>query len=232
MNLPLHIIFDLDHTLWDFDANARDTLSSLVADFRRHIGTELDFEDFFKSYQRINQGLWRLYRNNRVDVAHLRRTRFVETFGHFGIGEKDWMEDFSMQYLSTCPTKGKLMDRAIETLEYLAGNNYRLQIITNGFSETQVIKLRSSGLEKYFELMVTTDMAGAKKPDPRIFHYTLERLKIEIPEQVVYIGDSYEADVLGGIGAGLPVIFFNPDGKENPLRVKEIKQLSELMTIY
>lgn len=232
LKTPKHIIFDLDHTLWDFDANSRDTLADLVVDFESHIGLELDFNDFFRSYQRINLGLWKLYRNNQVDVAHLRRTRFVETFSHHGVSEGKWMADFSARYLETCPTKTKLMEGTIEMLDYLQAKQYALHIITNGFTETQSVKMDSSGLRKYFDLIVTTDMAGAKKPNPVIFHYALERLNETNPDNVVYIGDSYEADVLGGKGAGLPVIFYNPTGKENPLRVKEIKQLSELIELY
>ena len=232
MKPPQHIIFDLDHTLWDFDANARDTLVSLVADFRGYIGEELDFEAFFQVYQGINQELWKLYRTNQVDITHVRTTRFVEAFGRFGIPKADWMDDFGKQYVAICPTKGKVIAHAIETLDYLSAKNYRLQLITNGIKAPQLIKLNSSGLAKYFDLVVTSDLAGAKKPDPRIFQYTLDRLAIKQPDQVVYIGDNYEADVMGGLEAGIPVIFFNPHRNENPLQVPEIERLSDLMAIF
>ena len=73
-------------------------------------------------------------------------------------------------------------------------------------------------------------MAAAKKPDPAIFQYALEKASARA-EESVFIGDDYEADVIGALEAGFSVMYFNPSGKVNPLNVPEIRFLSEISSI-
>ena len=58
-----HLFFDLDHTLWDFEANSRLTLEELYRQFAlESIGVN-DFDRFHKNYLIHNDRLWDRYRN-------------------------------------------------------------------------------------------------------------------------------------------------------------------------
>lgn len=225
-----HIFFDLDHTLWDFQTNSRLTLSELFDRYRRHIGEEVDFEEFFFHYSHVNNNLWTLYREGKIGQSFLRSRRFPEAFEKLGIESNDWMEEFGQAYTVECPVKPHLIEEAEHILEELAPK-YRLHIITNGFDETQDIKLRSSGLKKYFDQVITSEMAAAKKPDPRIFQFALQQAQAE-PAECAYVGDDYVADVMGGMEFGIFTIFFNPDRKANPLRAPEVQKLSQLKRYF
>ena len=55
-----HLFFDLDHTLWDFEKNANETLHTLYErhDFAR-VGA-FSVDEFVRVYSDINQALWRM----------------------------------------------------------------------------------------------------------------------------------------------------------------------------
>lgn len=224
-----HIFFDLDHTIWDFETNSRNTIRDLVGLYTPQIGFELDFEAFYPVYWEINEEMWQHFRENRINSAFLRHYRFRQAFARFGIEEAPWIDKFGEDYMSTCPTKSDLMPNAKETLKILY-KEFPLHLITNGFNETQRAKLRHAKLTRYFKKVITSEMANAKKPDPVIFELAMREAKAT-PETSLYIGDHYETDVVGGKNAGMTVIFFNPDGKENPLHVPEIHDLSQLVKL-
>ena len=71
-----HLFFDLDHTLWDFEANATETLHQLFHDYdlARH-GT-FTLPQFTQRYNEVNHALWRLYQANKISQQQLREVRF------------------------------------------------------------------------------------------------------------------------------------------------------------
>ena len=225
-----HIFFDLDHTLWDFEANARKTINSLLNTYKDKIGRDLPFEHFYKVYSGINRRLWEQYRKNRIGKNTLRRLRFLRAFDRFGIAENDWMADFSDEYIDKCPRETQLIPHAREILGFLQ-QHYTLHILTNGFEETQSRKLEYAGIGQYFTHIITSQSAAAKKPDPKIFNFALNIAQITA-EEAVLIGDNYETDIIGGLQSGLKVIYFNPGNNPNPLDVPEVNDLLQLKNMF
>jgi YjjG family noncanonical pyrimidine nucleotidase len=223
---PQHIFFDLDHTLWDYETNSIATIHELLVEFAPQIGREMAFEEFYPIYFEHNHVLWSRYRHNEIDNLTLRYERWRMTFADFGIAEAGWMYDMSEAFLEQCPRKPGLMPNALFILD-LVREHYPLHLITNGFSHIQDLKLAHSGLRQYFDVIVTPDGVGEKKPHPKIFQEALAAADCT-PENALYIGDSYAEDVIGGHGAGMQVVYFNPKGKENPAGFPEIQDLMEL----
>jgi putative hydrolase of the HAD superfamily len=224
-----HIFFDLDHTIWDFETNSKNTLRDLVGLFTEQIGFELDFEEFYPVYHEINEEMWQHFRENRINSAFLRHFRFRQAFSRFGVPDAPWIDEFGHAYLTTCPTKSDLMPNAKETIRFLH-QHYPLHLITNGFNETQHAKLKHAKLSRFFKKVITSESANAKKPDPVIFNLAMTEANAT-PETSLYIGDHYETDVLGGINAGMTTVFFNPDGKPNPIQAPEIHDLKQLISL-
>jgi len=63
------------------------------------------------------------------------------------------------------------------------------------------------GFGSLVKSVVDSGLEGVEKPDPRIFHTLSERLGFP-PEDIIHVGDSYEADVLGALGVGMTPIWF------------------------
>jgi putative hydrolase of the HAD superfamily len=163
---------------------------------------------FQNAYNIHNEQLWELYRNGKIEKEVLRNLRFQLTLADFGIADTDLAEKIGNEYLAISPLKVSLFPNAFETLQYLQ-RKYILHLITNGFSEVQFIKLKASGLEKYFIEIITSEDAGVKKPDIRIFEYSLKKSGAKASESLM-IGDDYEVDVIGAKNAGIDQVLFDP----------------------
>ena len=70
-----HLFFDLDHTLWDFEANARATLEELHTSLKLEEKGVNDFELFYTNYLVHNERLWEQYRNGFIKQNELRGKR-------------------------------------------------------------------------------------------------------------------------------------------------------------
>jgi len=203
-----HIFFDLDRTLWDFDSSAAMAFSEI---FEKYNLIEKGIESvkkFQNTYNIHNEQLWDLYRNGKIEKEILRNLRFQLTLSEFGIVDEELSEMIGDDYLAISPLKVSLFPNAFETLQYLQ-NKYTLHLITNGFSEVQYIKLKASGLEKYFIEVITSEDAGVKKPDVRIFEYSLQKSGAKADESLM-IGDDPDVDILGAKNAGMDQVLFDP----------------------
>ncbi|MGH9371872.1 MAG: HAD family hydrolase, partial [Vicinamibacterales bacterium] len=91
----------------------------------------------------------------------------------------------------------------------------RVGIVSNNLLDEQQDKLRHCGLHALVDELVVSEEAGVSKPDPGIFEIALQRLGCPA-EEAVMVGDSWAADVIGAISAGIRPIWFNPMGKRAP----------------
>jgi putative hydrolase of the HAD superfamily len=225
-----HIFFDLDHTLWDFDKNAEETLNQLFHEYKLE-GLGLNSAAvFIETYTRNNHQLWADYHTGTISKQHLRETRFRKTFMDLGLSPVLIPTSFEDDYVRICPTKTNLLPGATETLNYLQ-EKYSLHIISNGFKESTEIKMAATNLNMYFKTIVISEVVGINKPDKAIFDYALQNAGA-LKNESLMVGDSLEADVRGAINFGIPAIYFNPDKKSKPADVdSEIAELRDLMSI-
>ncbi|HRA11403.1 MAG TPA: noncanonical pyrimidine nucleotidase, YjjG family, partial [Chitinophagaceae bacterium] len=70
-----HLFFDLDHTIWDFEANSRTTLVELYEEMKLKERGVDDFDLFHKNYLAHNERLWERYRKGFVKQEELRVKR-------------------------------------------------------------------------------------------------------------------------------------------------------------
>ena len=224
------ILFDLDHTLWDFEKNSEETLMELFDAFDVQQKGVTSFSYFFETFRRINRQLWDRYDRGLIGQDVIRSERFHQVFTETGIDDIKLSLDFSAHYLRELPKKKNLMANARETLDYLH-TRYPMAIVTNGFDEIQTTKLSSAGILDYFRNVITSQRAGNKKPSKKIFEFALEELG-HTTEGAVMIGDNLQTDIAGARGAGIDTIFFNPvkDSHQEDVTF-EIQSLQELRTL-
>jgi putative hydrolase of the HAD superfamily len=222
-----YVFFDLDRTLWDFESNSEATLKELFLEFGLIDKLGVSDDDFIYEYKRINEIFWNDYRNGVIKKEELRYARFEAALKFFGHADRTMASDIGELYISRSPKKTGLVDGTMDLLEYLKAK-YELHIITNGFEEVQHIKMKSSGLDSYFGHIITSESAGAKKPDPIIFHHAA-RLTGAKPENSIMIGDHFEADVVGALEVGWKAVLYEPNReKAEDSAFLHIHHLSEL----
>lgn len=227
-----HIFFDLDHTLWDFEANSREALSEIYEAFQLSAKGVGELDDYLERYRAINDECWGQYRIGNMPKEVLRTERFRRTLKVYGVEDQELVEKLASEYIRTSPFKTNLIDGTIEVLEYLKAKDYPLHILTNGFEEVQHIKMDRSGLKPYFENVITSEQVGVRKPDERAFLEAASIAQAE-KEHAAMIGDNLEVDVLGAKRVGIKEVFFNPykvDHNEDILH--EVHHLTELKNLF
>ena len=222
-----HVFFDLDHTLWDYEKNSTETLSDLVYKFE--INEQVSVEKFLKVYHSVNEKLWHKFNNGQVDKDHIHKYRFPQILRKLKVFVEHDPAEMSDYFISNCSIKSSLMPHALTALNYLK-DKYPMAIITNGFPEAQHPKMKSSGLDKYFDKVIISEIVGWRKPQPQIFYHALKEMNAKAASTVM-IGDNPKTDIRGAEEAGLNAIFYNPTGKRKSVTEWEIQSLEELVGI-
>jgi putative hydrolase of the HAD superfamily len=231
-----HLFFDLDHTLWDFEANSRQTLQELYDSLQLEQKGIHDFDLFHKNYLVHNDKLWERYRNGYIKVDELRWKRMWLTLLDFKVANEPLAREMGILFLDLLPTRKLLFPYTIEILDYLSAKGYQLHMITNGFEKTQHSKLQSAGLDKYFMEVITSEGSNSLKPKKEIFDYAFQKTGAA-PVESIMIGDTIDVDILGGMNAGIDQVHVNhltkePDSINGKLPTYTVYSLKELEDIF
>jgi putative hydrolase of the HAD superfamily len=226
-----HIFFDLDRTIWDFDAGAEDSFNRMFNKYDLKEKGVPSLVEFKARYDIHNDLLWSWYRKGEILKEVLNVKRFEMSLADFGIDDSGISSGMAEDYVIVNPDQAFLFPHAIESLEYLAPK-YPLHLITNGFQEVQEQKFNIARLDRFFKTVTTSEEAGIKKPEPEIFHFAMNKAGSTAMESII-IGDDLAVDVVGARNVGMDQVYFNPEGSMHKEKVTfEIRGLEELMEIF
>ncbi|MFK7951392.1 MAG: YjjG family noncanonical pyrimidine nucleotidase [Ekhidna sp.] len=223
-----HLFFDLDHTLWDYDRSAQETLLEIYENLDMK-AKGIREKKFVNTFYDVNEKLWHKYNHGLVDREHIKNDRFKDILKKVGI-DIAYSQEASEYFISNCSTKPYLMPDALEALQYLEGK-YEMHIITNGFDVSQELKMQSSGIRKFFDVIVTSETANTRKPYPEIFELSLELAKANKSNSIM-IGDNPKTDIQGAHEFGMQTVFYNPSGRKKSIATYTIESLTELIQLF
>jgi putative hydrolase of the HAD superfamily len=227
-----HLFFDLDHTLWDFDANAMETLQDVYLQLSLSDRGVENFDIFCTHYLHHNAILWDRYHNGYISAEDLKWKRMWRTLLEFKIGDEKLARQMSDLFLDILPGKKNLFPYTHEILRHLKEKNYLLHLITNGFDKTQRNKLHHSNLTGYFEAIITSEKSNSVKPQKAIFDYALQVTGAALHESIM-IGDNPDADIKGAINAGMDSIYVNHTNKSIEIAptytIYHLKELEQIL---
>ena len=224
-----YIYFDLDDTL----LNHKKAEQNGLRDIYKKISAlqVVSVDQLLRVYAQINKGLWIEYAQGSIDRSTLHRRRFQESFEALGIdGELyEYAGTIYMQYYRTHWEWMKGAKKAFSKLtEY-----YETGVITNGFAETQWMKIREFGFDNVCTSIIVSEEFGLMKPDPAIFNEATQQAGYA-PEQIFYVGDSLTSDVDGALNAGWNMAWYNPknlsvEGREPHLIFQDFQELIDFL---
>lgn len=226
-----HIFFDLDHTLWDFDANAKSSLTDIFEEFRLAEKVTPEFDAFYDKYLHHNKILWERYQNGYITAEELKWRRMWRTMMEFKVGDEKLAKDLSARFLDILPAKDAMFPYAYEILDYLKNKHYQIHLITNGFEKTQWRKIRNSKIDHFFTHVITSEASNSMKPEKEIFEYAMHQSGALLHESIM-VGDNPDADIKGAMNAGMDSIFVNHiDAITNLKPTYTVTHLKELEAI-
>ena len=131
-----------------------------------------------------------------------------------------------------CVASEQCMSRSARLLER-ARTRYRFGVVSNFYGNLSVV-LEKAGLLPFLDVVIDSNIVGKQKPDPEIFRLALDKLGLGA-EQVVFVGDSYERDILPSRQLGMKTIWFKPPnidasvGREADMSISSLSELEALI---
>ena len=237
------VLFDLDGTMFDWwscwEQSTRRTIAEHLGRFPASDDQDLDAA--VATFSHYNRVLFAELDRGRLDIHTARRLRYMLTAAAHGWDTSDRaVESFLERHVAHITAMTKPWPGLRPTLRALIEQHgLPLGVITNGPPDQQREKLRVLAVESYFEpaAIIVSGEYDYAKPNPRIFRAALTALRVS-PAEALYVGDAWENDVIGGLGAGLDVAWFNPAGEERPTDLPpsrgtlyEVTRLEELLAL-
>ena len=202
------LLFDLDHTLLDFDAAEDVALSHLL----KEEGVE-DIQAYKNYYVPMNKALWKDLELKKITKQELVNTRFAKLFAHFGI-EKDGAY-LAERYQFFLSKQGQIFPGVEDLLKKLIHQGFELYAATNGITFIQTGRLEQSGIAPFFKEIFISEQLHTQKPDAAFYEKIGARIPNFNKNHALMIGDSLSADIQGGNNAGIDTIWYNPHHLEN-----------------
>ena len=232
------LVFDLDDTLLDERPGRVAGRAALEAALRES-APELPAALFAEAYDRARVAFWRDaddHRRGRLDLVAA-RTEIVRTalreMGHEGDVDPGAA---SRRYFEAATRAQCLMAGALDVLRRARGRYDRLVLLTNGARDAQTEKIERFALSGWFDHIQIEGEFGLGKPEPAAFRHAVQAVGATEGEALM-VGNDYEHDVLGALGAGLGAVWVDLEGRGFPAEppgglcgtIQDIRQLPDLL---
>ncbi len=224
------VLFDIDDTLFDRKTAVRKALLR-TADNIPDLFSNIPEEKIFLAFQEADEYA-QLEFDKGVSGDTVRDVRSRAFLRILNLPE-ELSRQITEQYIGAYPDVSSPVQGAGKVVEKLS-EKFVLGIITNAFPDVQYHKLEGIGVRKFFQIILVSEEIGMRKPDTAIFLRAANLLRKE-PFECLFVGDSYNTDIIGAKKSGMKACWFNCDNKQvHDEAVKpdlEITTLSQLLNI-
>ncbi|WP_311202722.1 HAD family hydrolase [Actinophytocola gossypii] len=192
------ICLDIDDTLVDFTATARQALSHMIGR-----------DDMWLKWQRTTDEHVAKVVAGDLAYEDMHRARTKAFMADLGALLDDELVALLERRRSTrLRTSWRLFEDAVPCLDWLRAAGLKLAAVTNASGAHQRTKLERLGISRFFDTVLIAGELGAAKPDPVIFHTACALMGVP-PEETLHVGDLLEADAVGARDAGLHGVWLN-----------------------
>ncbi|MDP6359142.1 MAG: HAD family hydrolase [Planctomycetota bacterium] len=207
------VLFDLDDTLFDHRHSCMAGVRAM-RDLMLCLNGVSD-EKLEQTYHYWLELVHKRVLTGEVNSEEARRERLTGFFGEFDheVSEKE-LSVATERYTGAYQKSRRTVPGSVEVLQTLSGQ-VKLGILSNNLVEHQLPKIEDLEIGQFFESVIISEEAGAKKPEPEIFQIAIERLDSR-PEETVMVGDSWESDIVGATSFGIRSVWVNRYGIEIP----------------
>ena len=223
------VFFDFYYTLCVWGQSLKPRVQEIAARY----AVDIDLE----RYAAARENLYADASGSDPTTYHLLETmqQIFSSYRDFlrTLGVRDYLDQMTWELLQSehsffAASAATLYDDVIPTLTYLQDAGFKLAIVSNWDTPLDPLTERL-GIAGYFDIIVAShdERVRSAKPDPHIFNYTLAAVGVSA-EEVVHVGDTYEADIVGARNVGIRPILIDRDGTQAGRWDETIQSLSEL----
>lgn len=198
------IILDLDDTLYEYEVLNRQSISAL-RDYTCQL-YKVSIEEFDQAFSKARKDTKDIL--GETGASHNRMLycqRILENLGEkptvaaLGMYEIYW--GYMLEHMA-------LRDGVKEMLDLCLDRGIKIGICSDLTAHIQHRKLKALGIDEYINAIVTSEEAGAEKPNPIMFHMILDKLGVDAKD-TIFIGDSLKKDIEGAASQGIEPLWFH-----------------------
>ena len=204
------VVFDLDGTLCYYSTSIEQAMATSL----QRVGAEATLIGDLSPAASRYADLWYELESDHESTTSLRERIWIRLLHEHGTEDDDLAHSLFQVYINLRTDSLKLFPGALPLLVDLR-EKYTLGLLTNGPSDLQREKIDLLGLGLLFDRIIVSGEMGIHKPDSRVFERLLR--EIHVPANTaIYVGNSYEMDIIGAHGAGMWSVWVNPNGEREP----------------
>lgn len=200
------VFFDLDDTLFDHQYSRRCGFLAIRA--MHPALARADIRDMERYHEQLTGETFTRVLSGEISLAGALTGRICAVCSRFGHAlAPAEIEETVLQYDTAYRKNRRAVPGSRELLDALKGH-VQLGIITNGFCGLQEEKMEILGISRLIDVPVISEEAGFRKPDAGIFRTALSRAGTE-PAESLYVGDSWNTDILPAHRCGMKAVWLN-----------------------
>ena len=220
------ILWDVDGTLLDFLAAEKAAIRRLFGEF----GLGECTDAMVARYSAINDGYWKRLERGEIAKKEVLIGRFREFFSELGV-DPDLAESFNARYQHALGDTVVCRDDSLAIVKALH-SKVKQYVVSNGTIVAQTKKLQRSHLGEWMDGIFLSEQLGAEKPNPAFFEKVFAALPDIPKEDMLIVGDSLTSDMRGGLLAGIPTCWYNPQSLPRPADMAMDYEIQDLNEIY
>lgn len=216
------IVFDVDDTIYDQQQPFRNAVHRIIP-----VVTDNDMHDLYirfrfhsdETFCKVAKGEWTL--------TYMRNLRIMESLKDLDYPQITEATALEFQKIYEEELDNIVMhDAVFETLNFLKAQNIPISIITNGPTDHQYKKVIQLNLLNWVkeDNVIISQATGFQKPDREIFQLAEKEFNLTA-ENTLYVGDSFENDVVGAKSAGWKSLWFNHRNRQIPAGEQAVQDI-------
>ncbi|MCD1024192.1 HAD family hydrolase [Enterococcus sp. SMC-9] len=216
------IVFDVDDTIYDQQQPFRNAVHRIIP-----LVTDNDMHDLYirfrfhsdETFCKVAKGEWTL--------TYMRNLRIMESLKDLDYPQITEATALEFQKIYEEELDNIVMhDAVFETLNFLKAQNIPISIITNGPTDHQYKKVIQLNLLNWVkeDNIIISQATGFQKPDREIFRLAEKEFNLTA-ENTLYVGDSFENDVVGAKSAGWKSLWFNHRNRQIPAGEQAVQDI-------
>ncbi|ESV55649.1 HAD family hydrolase [Streptococcus agalactiae LMG 14747] len=220
------IFFDLDDTLYDqlepFELAFRQTFENI----------NVPISEIYTLSRQYSDRVFEKSESGEMTIQDMHMYRIKAALEDFSIIITDEAAILFQKKYALNQGNIELDSRLAMLFEFLKKNRTKIGIITNGPKEHQYHKIKQLGLYQWFDrenILISSEI-GIAKPNKKIFDLAKDE---NDSETYLYVGDSFENDVVGAKSAGWQTVWFNRRGNiKSNIEYQADYQVNDLDDLY
>lgn len=227
-----YLFVDLDDTVFDSGSLYDQAIVFAWEHFRKF--HDFGLEAFKATFLKVRNELKAKYKNNTI--SHNRAILFSRVLEEFEIKfDAELVQELYNTYWFAVNVHIQPFPGVIETLKKLQDTDIKILALSDGSLLSRLEKINALKLSKYFNYLVSSEEATLTKPDSAPFSLALEKTGAK-KEEILFVGNSFSSDIIGGETFGIDTVWFNPDNHEKPTNTEitpdyTIQNFAEILPI-